>query len=277
MRFFLSPELQAQRRGRFLATLIGTEPLAGEGLPNNGFLLVIGEHFQSLGSQQQDYLSWARQPGCALLLLPPYQEGRIATGLDWAVRYSTGQPLAPEQGSIAALLAAEVIYRMEGGDGASEEDVHLWTDHSSHTRYWKAHSNSGLVAATTLPLWSISLINEEAMVCTWLECLAQQTGRLSAPVAATEDDALPPLSPHDITVIVCSYGLNIATPRALSEALGRIPIPIINLAGFDLSASFERLSRRGFINASGLTAEGLDFLQTSQYWAYAEHLKQWRE
>lgn len=279
MKFFLSSEFQSHRRGRFLAALLGAESLADGSLPYSGLLFVAGEHFQASASRQQDYWSWARQPGCSLLLLPPWQEGRISEALDWSIGYSTGCPVSPTDDSVAALVAAEVIYRIEGDDGASEAMAHhLWSDHSSHTRYWKAHSNSGLIAATTLPLWSISLINQGLRVRTWLEWLDSQAGMSSVSAAATEDDAfLLSLSPHDYTVLVCCHGLNVSTPSTLSEAICRSLAPIINLSEFDLPESFARLRSRGWINESGLTAEGLDVLKTSQYWGYAQHLKGVRE
>ena len=275
MKLFLSPDLHAHRRGRFLSSILDVEPLPEGRLPDNGFLLMGGEPFQDAGDQQQDYLAWARQPGRALLLLPPYKEGRLFTALDWEIGFASGQQMAADPDSLAHVVEQEVMFRLEGNDGSSDKAAgHLWADHSSHTRYWKAYANSGLVAATTLPLWSISLMNHANLVLAFLGWLNGQTGKVSAAKSTTvERDIKPVLMPQDNTIMVCCYGLAVTSAVQMSEAIRQCATPFLNVAEFNLPESFNRLKAQGFLGETGLTAEGLAYLQASNYWAFAEHLK----
>lgn len=284
MNLYVSQALSAHRRGRFLSGLLGATPIAQAVPADAGLLFMPGEAFQALGDGQTDLLSWARQPGCVLLLLPPYQQGQVGLGLDWSIRYASA-PLtalastAASGESIAAILADEVLYCLDGrdgGNGGNALDVaHLWADQSSNTRYWRAHTNSGLVAATVLPLWSISVLDHAALVRAWLGWFEKQCGKVAL---AAADPAQPPtacaLSAHDHTVMVCCHGFQVATASGLLAAIGNSPIPLIDLACFDLPASFARLEEHGFVDAQGLTAQGLHYLQSTAYWAFAERLKE---
>ncbi|WP_086134576.1 hypothetical protein [Methylocaldum sp. SAD2] len=271
MKFYLSPALHGHRRGRFLANLLAAEPLPSLSLPNTGVLLMTGEQLQVAGDQQSEYTAWARQPGRISLLLPPYQEGRIISTLDWVCEFASNRPVAPEPHSVAHWIAQEVIYRIQGVDGSSDTDSGQWTDHSSHTRYWKAHSNSGLIAATVLPLWSVSLLDHADSVIAFLEALGRHAGKASAPVPSKirPEDVL---HPEDITVMVCCYGFGVATAPRLTDCLRNFTVPLLDLTQFDLPESFARLKLIGFLDDGGLTPEGLDYLQSSRYWAFAENL-----
>jgi hypothetical protein len=272
---YLASKLFAHRRGRFLSSLLGAELFPEPSRPNSGMLLMIGEQFQGAGELQEGYLSWARQPGCALLLLPPYREGRLSEMLDWSIGFAGSSLAATQDLSLPAIVASEVVYVLKGIDGSSESEMgHLWSDHALNTRYWKAHVNSGLVAATTLPLWSISTLDHADVTREWLDGLYRQTGKVSPLVEGPNQEETPcQLTPHDYTVLVCCYGLDVTTPEALSECMRLSVVPIVNLESFDSVPSFDRLKHLGLLDGSGLTPEGLNQLKSSKYWVFAEHLK----
>jgi len=275
VKVYLESELFAHRRGRFLASLLTAELYSKSSSPNSGMLLMIGERFQGAGELQEEYLSWARQSGCALLLLPPYREGRLCDALDWSIGFAGNSLAATQDRSLPAIVASEVVYVLKGIDGSSESAMgHLWSDHLLNTRYWKAHVNSGLVAATTLPLWSISTLDHADVTREWLDGLYRQTGKVSPlAVVPNQKGALCHLTPHDYTVLVCSYGLDATTPEVLSERIHSSVVPIVDLDSFDLPASFGRLKSLGLLDGGGLTPEGLNHLKSSPYWVFAEHLK----
>lgn len=275
MKIYLSPELFAHRRGRFLVSLLDAELFPEQSCPDAGMLLMIGEQFQEAGDHQERYLSWARQPGCALLLLPPYKEGRLCEGLDWSIEFACDPLTATQNVSLPAIVASEIVYCLEGIDGRSEPEIgHLWSNHSLNTRFWKANVNSGLIAATTMPLWSISLMDHAELICEWLNWLYRQTGKVSPSANCSHHEETPcHLAPHDYTILVCCYGLGVVSPEALSERMRLSVIPIVNLEGFDLPDSFDRLNRLGLLDENGLTSEGLTHLQSTHFWVFAEHLK----
>jgi hypothetical protein len=271
MNLYLTPELQANRRGRFLASLLAISESSGQTFPKEGFILMTGEQLQASPELQAEGLAWGRQPGCTLLLLPPYKVGSIFPSLDWMIEF-TSQPLAnAQQASLETILAGELSHQLLGMDGdciaASSMD-----DLAYHTRYWKAHSNSGLIAVTTLPIWSISLLDHADKVLAFLAELDKYTGKSSATIAREEPQA-EPLHPEDITVLVCCYGFDVATTDSLLERLRGYAVPLLNLANFDLPESIHRLRCEGLIDDIGLTETGLAFLRASSHWPFAENLK----
>lgn len=271
MKLYLTPDLQAHRRGRFLASLLGISESPEHGLPPTGFVLMAGEQLQASREFQEECVVWVRQPGCSLLLLPPYQEGSIFHFLDWVIELAPSVSVAVKQASLTSMLESERTYRLRGIDGAYTEDMPLG-EPTCHTRYWKAHSNSGLIAATTLPLWSISLLDQAALVHDFLAKIERHCGLPSVSTEETkpQEDAI---RPEDLTVLVCSYGLNIATTEGLLSRLKTYAVPLLNLARFDLPESMARLKNAGLINDDGLTQEGLAHLMGCKYWIFAENLR----
>jgi hypothetical protein len=271
VKLYLSQELQAHRRGRFLASLLGISQSSENGFPQTGFLLMTGEQLQASRETQEACAAWARQPGCALLLLPPYQQGSIFQFLDWVIELAPSISIAVKQASLTSMLEGELTYSLRGMDGACKEDMPLG-DLTCPTRYWKAHSNSGLIAATTLPLWSISLLDQATLVHDFLTKIERHCGlpHFNGEEKKPQKDTV---RPEDVTVLVCSYGFNVATADGLLSRLKTYAVPLLNLAAFDLPGSMVRLRNAGLINDSGLTEQGLAHLMGCKYWAFAENLR----
>lgn len=272
MNLFLTPELQSHRRGRFLASLLKIVPRSESALPKTGFVLMIGEQFQMSPELQAECLSWARQPGCTLLLLPPYKEGAILPSLDWAIQLESFSAANPQTESLEGILVGELSHSLHGMDGTGIAGSVL-DDATCHTRYWKAHSNSGIIAATTLPLWSISLLDRADKVRAFLEEVEKQTGKsgVHTPKDETQADAL---HPQDVTVLVCCYGFAVVTAEGLLVRLQGYAVPLLNLASFDLPESIHRLRLLGMLDDGGIAEGGLSFLRNSSYWPFAENLKE---
>lgn len=157
-------------------------------------------------------------------------------------------------------------------DGTSTEDMPPG-ELTCHTRYWKAHSNSGLIAATTLPLWSISLLDQAALVHDFLTNIERHCGWPSVSASESKPKEDNTIRPEDVTVLVCSYGFNVATAEDLLSKLNTYAVPLLNLANFDLPDSMARLRNAGLINDNGLTEQGLAHLMGCKYWAFAESLR----
>lgn len=271
MNLYLTPELRSHRRGRFLASLLTIGSRSDAALPKTGLVLMTGEQFQMSPELQTECLSWARQPGCTLLLLPPYKEGAILPSLDWAIQLESYSVVNPQPEFLEGILAGEVSHSLHGMDGTGISRS-VTDDATCHTRYWKAHSNSGVIAATTLPLWSISLLDHADKVRAFLAWVEKQTGKpaVHTPEDKTQVDAL---HPQDVTVLVCCYGFAVVTVESLLVRLKEYAVPMLNLASFDLPESIHRLRRMGMLDDRGITEGGLSFLQTSNYWSFAENLK----
>ncbi|WP_177198045.1 hypothetical protein [Nitrosomonas communis] len=251
--------------------MLGISQSPEHGLPQTGFVLMTGEQLQASRESQEECAAWVRQPGCSLLLLPPYQEGSIFHFLDWVVELAPSIAVAVKRALLMSMLEGELTYRLRGVNGACTEDMPLG-EPTCHTRYWKGHSNSGLIAATTLPLWSISLLDQAALVHDFLAKIERHCGLPSVTTEETkpQEDAI---RPEDVTVLVCSYGFNVATAEGLLSRLKTYAVPLLNLANFDLPESMVRLRNAGLINDNGLTEQGLAHLMGCKYWAFAENLR----
>jgi len=273
VKLYLTPELQAHRRGRFLASLLDINLSPEHGLPQTGFVLMTGEQLQASPDLQEECAAWVRQPGCSLLLLPPYKEGRISHFLDWEIELVPSFLVADQQPSLENLLKDEVSYRLRGIEGECIEQASS-SELASHTRYWKTHSNSGLIAATTLPLWSISLLDQAALVNDFLAKVERHCGVQSVTTDVEEkkpqEDAI---RPQDATVLVCCYGFNVATTEELLSRLKTNGVPLLNLASFDLPENMSRLRNAGLLNDRGVTEQGVTHLMESKYWGFAENLR----
>lgn len=273
MKLFVSPDLLRHRRGRFLASILDVEEWVEDKPPESGVVLVSGEALQQSAEKRASYLAWARLPGRCLLLIPPFHLGSLIDELDWWISYASSSKHSLETKSIAKLVASEVQYQLGGRDGGSESSAdHYWDDHTFHTRYWQAYSNSGMIGITVLPLWSISLMDHAELLVSFLSWFSDQCGNAS-PKVAIDNEEKQTLEPKDHTVLVGCFGLGVSSAAELSTKIIQSEVPFFDLSGFDLLASFERLSRLGFVDHQGVTEAGLSYLQESPYWGFAEHLR----
>jgi len=278
----LSEALQGHRRGRFLKGLFGLQTESpGETSEAAGplVLLITGEEFAASVDKQSEWIEWAKCEGHALLLLPPYEEGVLLDGLDWRADLVSQSPSAIETNSpasdVPAALVNEVSFVLTGLDGASDRDAgHLWRDGSINTRYWKSHANSGVLAATCLPMWSISLLGEGEKVKAWLASICHHVGR-AAPVDPPEASNLAATpSSQQWAVLLCCYAYGQSSPEALQRVLALQQVPAMRLDGYDLPLLFAELRRNGWLDESGLSDQGLALLASGPFWRYAEQLKE---
>ncbi len=270
MKVYLEAALAGQRRGRFLQGLLAAATC--DNLPSSGCLLMLGEDFQQ--HPQETLLAWAKQPERVLLLLPPYQEGMLSDTLDWQISFSS-QPPSALNGLLPSLLAAETLFTLQGKQGGFNPELgHEWADHAINTRYWKTHSNSGMLAATVLPLWSISLLDKAEELQDWLSGLMQLAGKAATAPDTPAEQPAPALLPQDYSVLVCCYGWQLATPTSLQQHLQEASFPLLDFRGVDMEQSFARLSQTGLLDKVGITTAGIAILQASPYWPYAAYLKE---
>lgn len=268
---YLHPKLAQSRQGRFLIRL--TSAQSYESLPDEGMILVTGEDFQGSDIQQK-LLVWSQNPGRSLLLLPPYREGLIVDGIDWAIAYQN-IPQVQNMDGIAALLAPEVVISMLGHDGSYEMDSDaLWQDGTVNWRYCKRHSASGVLAATTLPIWSIALLGKGELVRNWLTRIHRHAGTSSTVEKIAEQDA-PALETTDYTTMVCIYAWHNCNQRQLIDRIDNSPI--LTLQPELIEASLERLMLNGYLTETNtgitLSHAGEDALSASPYKMYADPLR----
>ncbi len=272
---FLSAGLQSHRRGRFLRNLLNALPADAQQELGEALLMMTGEEFQDPSLDQAAWLRWSRRPGHALVLLPPFNVGTIIDGLDWTAIFAQGTPATASSAPLAAMLAAEVNFQLSGIDGDSDSSQgHVWSSGQLNTRFWKAHSNSGLVAATTLPIWSITLLDSGPLVQEWLAALFSHVGKAAVTEVAADAETVATPTPRDFAVMVCCYAYGVGAPDSLVAALQRQPVRLMDLHGFALPDVYGRLHAMGLVEESGLTPKGLELLRQSAFWGYAARMKE---
>lgn len=258
-----------------MRTLLNAMPADAQLELGEALLMMTGEEFQDPSSDQANWLRWARDPGHALLLLPPFNVGLIVNGLDWTTTFAQDTPATAASAPLAAMLAAEVSFQLAGIDGESDSSQgHAWISGQLNTRFWKAHSNSGLVVATTLPIWSITLLDSVPMVQEWLAALFSHVGKAAATLVTADTETVATPTPRDFAVMVCCYAYGVGTPDALVAALQRQPVQLMDLRGFDLPDVFARLRAMALVEECGLSTKGLELLRHSAFWGYAARMKE---
>ena len=275
---YLHPLLAQHRRGRLLANLTQANSY-DDILPGCGVILAIGQDIQNGDpGELTQLITWCQRAGRTLLLLPPFANDQIVESLDWSISYR-GTPFAREVDSLAGLLADEVTLSLRGQDGTCEQTSDfLWQDGSPFARYWKKHSATGVLAATTLPLWSISLLGQGQLLREWIDKIHSHAGKFT-PGATLSDltHETVTLEPVDYTTMVCIYGWPNTTQEALVKDIASSTL--FNLPQETLAASLNRLGQLGHLQdrqeSAGtimLSTSGLQVLQASPYMVYAESL-----
>lgn len=277
MKLYLESTLSEHRHGRFFVSQLGAEPT--DDLPEEGLVLLHGKTFQGFGVQdKQKWWSWTSRPGCALLLIPPLNNAAIVEQTDWQVVITdsaVSSAASRDDGVIPKSVADEVNQRIDGSDGEFDRGQgHQWSDYSVNTRFVKQHSGSGVFAVTCLPLWSISLLENENETIKWLSAILALAGKYSDQFDSEPRYAEVVLEPTDYTVMVCVEAWGLKSIEDVKAALSNSKMKTITLADQAIDEGFGRLSVSGYVDENGLTESGLAELSKSPYWAYIERLRE---
>lgn len=271
MEIFLSPALAANRKGRFLRGVLHAEILNHESvleLPDKGLLLLDGADLLSQESADELF-DWSMQSGCAALVVSPIADNEMVLralllSLDW--RLETVDQVVASDGMVS-IIAAEVSQQVLGLVGGAEAVLHK-ANSTVHTRYVKKHSNSGLFALTTLPLWSVSLLDHADSLTEWLSWFVLHCGepaqQIDSKLVARQ------LSPLDYSVLLLASVGKGCSLEEISQKASRLQL--FNLEELDLHNRWIDLEEYGYISQSKITELGLDELKKSPYWSYADLL-----
>ncbi|EPF7974996.1 hypothetical protein ACSVUT_000718 [Vibrio harveyi] len=275
MSFYLSSALANTRKGRFLQTVAGAIPLETEWLslpPASGLLLVQAEE---LNEKQAliGLFQWAMQTGCSALVINPQPEQHVEFAelqptLDWTFAAAS---LISEDAGLAAVLASETNQAVVGFAGSADHRKHMAGD-VVHTRYVRKHSNSGLFAITTLPLWSLNLLDHTEALVGWLNWFVDHAG-VATPVAEEKAELAAYLpNKYDLVVLLLLYA---GHGKSLAALVDNDTVKLMfDVNSLDAIKRSETLQQHGFINEAGLTDSGKASLQASQFWAYAPLLSE---
>ncbi|QPF35797.1 hypothetical protein LIS44_04075 [Acinetobacter haemolyticus] len=269
---FLSEYLSGVSKGRILKRLIKPE-IAGQVLPLSGVLLVSAKELNI--DNIHFYVDWSQQAGCALLILEPHEQlmelcKQTTLGLDWTLEYSE-HAICEHDAFEFQILQSEILQALSGYRGSYEPAQHHIGD-LVHTRYIRRHSNSGVFAVTTLPLWSVNLLDAANQVKAWLTWFLDHCGTKSDEVPVIEAVNTYTLNQLDYTVLLL---VHILPEYSSSEIREKIEyLGVFDLNQLDILKRYGILENEKFIANKNLTQKGLSALQDSSIWNYAEPLAQ---
>ena len=268
MTIYLTPALAGNRKGRFLSALLGAQVADEDGFPEQGLLLSLGDELTVSTAAR---FNWAMQPGCGWLVLPPYGIddnlfSDLPVSLDWQIHESINNA---EEG-FASLLGNEVSQAWKGHSGGSEPEYHQTHD-MVHTRFYRQKSNSGIFAATTLPLWSISLLDCDTEIEDWLSWFLTHCGQVTEVNEPLEQSAYP-LEKLDFSLLLLVFvcpGLQASELEQQASKMGMFDLSVL-----DIPSRLPVLIDSGYIKEGYLTQLGEESFRASAYWAYADVLAQ---
>lgn len=269
---FLSEYLSGVSKGRILKRLINLD-IADQTLPMSGLLLMSAKELNT--DNIHVYVEWSQQAGCVLLVLEPHEHfmelcKQTTLGLDWTLAYHE-HTLCQHEACDFQILYSEILQSLSGYNGSYEQTKHHIGD-LIHTRYLRKHSNSGVFAVTTLPLWSISLLDQKNQVKAWLNWFLDHCGTKSVEVHAPECIESYTLNKLDYTVLLLVHLLPEYSASEIGKKVERLGV--LDLNQIDLLNRYEILEKEKFIIDKKLMLKGVTALKESYIWNYAEPLAQ---
>lgn len=269
---YLVGELATHRRGSVIADILPVEVLADiEALPDCGSLLMFGQNWQKLTSEQQGgFREWLALPGRQLLLIPPFNDGLVSVNLDWQVQLQS-ESLVGE--GLAASLCDEVKYVFEAITCQFERSLgHSWQNGSLNTLFFKQHATSGQFAVTSLPLWSLTCLDEIEAVKGWFEALFNFAGiaKVSEQDSTSEKEQLILQDAHHV-LLCCAYGKSFELGTQLIERVKRLAL--FNVNDESLINALTDIETHQLFTDGSLSQLGEDTLMASPYKLYADELK----
>jgi hypothetical protein len=269
-RVALIGKLASHPRGRTLVTSLGAVACGNEP-EGDGVCLAFASEFQDAGiDRQKETVSWTHQPGRTLLLLPPLKLDECKVPVAWRV-INAGTIDSSKNKGLSKLLSAEIKYELITEMQPAKLIDGEWSRGGINTAYYKKHPNSGLVAITTLPLWSLTTLDHQPQLTDWLGQLHSLTGQPIEQEARPESEEGLVLSPDHFALMLHlmsgSWRNRQAAMRSLRESV------VLSLPEVRAMACMVDLENGSLAVDGKLTAQGKLVLQQSPYRAYAATLE----
>lgn len=263
-------KLAGHPRGRTLSRSLGAVP--GDNEPRgNGIVLAFASEFQD-GSDEvrKKTIQWAFQPGRTLLLLPPMKLEECKLPVPWRV-INAGTIDSSKNKGLSKLLSAEVKYELITEMQPAKSVDGEWSRGGLNTAYYKKHPNSGVFAATTLPLWSLTTLDQLQQLIDWLAQLHALAGQpIEHKESAEPEERIALTSDHYalmLHLVSGSWRSRQSALRALQESV------VLALDETRAAECLGDLENSGLANDGRLTDQGKLALKSSPYKAYAATLE----
>lgn len=260
-------ELSSHARGKTLAKAFGA--VAGHELPDSGAVFVFGRQLQQDAEAASSWLDWSSAPGRLLVVVPPFERVVCPVPVDWEAKRV--EPLAGGETALGKLLAGERRHEIRGQLLPIERIAgHVVT------AGWRKHPNAGLIVLTTLPLWSLTILDHKDDCKTWLDDLVSQAGK--PPEKAPEQPTHEAHASRDLVQDEWTMMLHLCTgpyPTAKDVLLALEKSQVHRLESASAEEALSELTGLGLVASGSLTERGQDLLLGSRYATFARAL--WRQ
>ncbi len=268
---YLFGQLATHRRSRILQDMTGADICMVA--PEAGMCLMFGNDYQKQAEAgKQQWADWCSKPGHSLLLLPPFEQNEIGLPTDWEIEFCDSPP-STNVGGLARILAGEVQFELKGSKIQVDAKLaHSWDDYTLNTGFYKKHVNSGLFAATTLPIWSITVTDYRDALMGWLSDLHENAGKPAKIDKATDslNDII--LDNNHYALLVHLYG---HVFNSKENALNALQDSIVFQLDYKIAnKKLDELEALSIAEGGTLTEAGIDLLRKSPYLSYAKALKE---
>lgn len=257
-----------QPRGKRLVKWLAATSV-GEPPESASLCLVSGQDYQGwTPAEQRKWLTWGARPGCAMLLLPPYQTGVRHEPDGWEIERLDSPPrLDHAAHPVLRLTQPEISHSISRGVSPTRNAAIDGGTRTLLNGLSRKHPDSGIFAVTVLPIWSLALADHVPALTEWLSVWISLAGRPA-------DAAHPvPSSSFEPSQLHYSILLYLASDRFPSRAAAIEALAwndIFEISGADVSALLDDLEAAGLTTDGTLTDEGRRALLESPYRHYAE-------
>ena len=264
---YLLGELSSHARGRTLAKTFGAK--VGGRLPNSGVVFVFGRQFQRDEEAVSSWLDLVSTPGRLLIVVPPFGRDACVVPVKWEAKRA--EPLAGGETALGKLLAGERRHELRG-------QLIPFERIAGHvvTAGWRKHPNAGLLALTTLPLWSLTTLDHKSDCEAWLGELFLQAGK---PLETQEEQSThAEHAMRDLVTEEWAMMLHLCTGSFSSDedALQALQKSQQHrLEPVAAERALTELEGLGLVVSGSLTEEGKGLLEGSRYATFAREL--WRQ
>jgi hypothetical protein len=266
--FYLIGKLGESPRGRRLIDLL---PAAVITSPPDGVGVCLGSGQDYQGrtpAEQRQWLQWAANPGCVLLLVPPYQTGAKSDPDGWEFSHlDSALDLDSDAHEVLRLTRDEIAHTLKRGLAPTRDKlIDGGVVIPLHGLYRK-HPDSGIFAVTAVPVWSLALVDRADALSEWLcawHSLAGRPRETDAPRPTTEFE--PSQSHYSVLLYLASdhFQSRVAALSALDWN------DVFELGKEDIASLLDELEAAGMCDGVTLTDKGRESLMASPFRPYAE-------
>jgi hypothetical protein len=188
--------------------------------------------------------------------------------VSWIPQRRTYQAKGGE--GLAAHLASEVAYQLDGRLQVASLPGSTWTDLTVATAFFRTHPASGVLAVTCLPLWSIRVLDRMDALRAWVDDHYALAGQAAVRVAAPEPVVFKP-GPGHFAILMHLLSGSFADPEAAIQGLALSSV--FQISPDDARKALTDLSQHGLLSGMRLSDAGVSALRHSPYAAYAAALQ----